>query len=477
MIFETVIWLEVHLKLNSPNKLFCRCKNEQEFDDLTANTHTCPTCMWQPWALPVLNKEPLDKAILLGLALWCEVQNISQFDRKSYFYPDLPMGYQITQLVKPTNIDGEVHFFVDKEFSESRNVRIRDAHIETDTWKSTHTDWSVLLDFNRAGTPLVEIVTHPDFTSWDEVIFFLKHLQRIARFNDIGDADMDKGQLRVDVNISLRQQWTEILWVRTETKNMNSFSAIQKAIEYEVDRQSKILQEWWTIDQETRWWDDISWTSFVMRSKEDAMDYRYFLEPDMPLVEATNEHISEVKQQLIEGPFVRISRYKNEYNFNKEYINALINDVHVNNSFEDAVSHGYSPSEVAKWIVWPIQRWLNESLRWFENTKFTQVQFLDFLWLIKDGSLANAQAKIVMWEMIETWKDANLIIEEKWLTWVGEDEVHTWLEEIFNAKPDILEDLKEWNMKPMWFVIGQVMQKSGWSADPAMVNSLIQKFL
>ena len=473
-MFETVIWLEIHMKLNSPNKLFCRCANEQEFDDLTPNTHVCPICMGQPWALPVLNQEPLEKAVQLWLALWCTVPRISQFDRKSYFYPDLPMGYQITQLTHPTNIDGEVSFFIDKEFSESRTVGIRDAHIETDTWKSTHSDGGVLLDYNRAGTPLVEIVTNPDFSTADEVVWFLKHLQRIARFNDVGDADMEKGQLRVDVNISLREAGSEALWMRTETKNMSSFSAIARAIAYEVERQTEILQSWWTIDQETRWWDDPSGTSFVMRSKEDAMDYRYYPEPDMPLIEMTGDHVASIRAYVVEWPFSRITKYKNNYKFNKEYINALINDADLNTAFENAVSAWHVPDEVAKRLVWPIQRWLNEKEVWFDALIFSQDQFLDFLGLIQEGKLANAQAKIVIWAMLETGKDPAQIIEEKWLKPVGEDEVKQWLQEIFDEKPDLLEDLKSGNMKPMWFVVGQVRKKRWGAADPGMVNSLIQ---
>jgi len=476
-MFDTVIWLEIHIKLNSPNKLFCRCKNEQEFGDLVPNTHVCPICMGQPGALPVLNQEPLEKAVQLGLALWCKVNRISQFDRKSYFYPDLPMGYQITQMAHPTNVDGQVQFFVDKEFSETRMVRIVDAHIETDTGKSIHSGGDVILDYNRAGTPLVEIVTHPDFSTADEVVAFLKHLQRIARFNNVGDGDMDKGQMRVDVNISLKEAGSETLWTRTETKNMNSFSAIIRAIETEVARQTKVLKAWGTIDQETRWWDDASGTSTVMRSKEDAMDYRYFPEPDMPLLELDENDVAEIRQKVVQWPFARMSRYKDEYTFNKEYINALINDVQVNGCFESCVEAGHAPGEVAKRLTWPVQRRLNDQQVWFDQIAFTQEQFLLFLDLLKQGDLANAQAKIVIWEMLSSGKDPAVIIEEKWLTPVSEDDIKKRLQEIFEEKPDLLQDLKWWNMKPMWFVVWQVMKKSGWAADPGMVNGFIQAML
>jgi len=308
--------------------------------------------MGQPWALPVLNQEPLEKAIQLWLALGCKVQPISQFDRKSYFYPDLPMGYQITQFSKPTNIDGSVTFFIDKEFSEERTVGIVDAHIETDTGKSSHSTGSVTLDYNRAGTPLVEIVTQPDFSTTDEVIWFLKHIQRVARFQDVWDGDMDKGQMRVDVNISLKPTWSDTLGTRTETKNMSSFSAISRAIEYEVGRQTEVLNGGGEISQETRWWDDVAGSSFVMRSKEDAMDYRYFPEPDMPLVSISEQQLSKISQIMKPWPYERITRYKNNYKFNKEYINALINDTQMNAAFEAAVKEWNKPAEVAKRLVW-----------------------------------------------------------------------------------------------------------------------------
>ena len=475
MTYQTIIWLEIHIKLNSDTKLFCGCANEQEFDDLEANTHVCPVCMGQPGALPVLYQQPLDKAIQLWLALGCEIDAQSHFDRKSYFYPDLPLGYQITQLARPTNIDGKVSFFVDKEFVESRTVRIRDAHIETDTGKSTHQWGGVLLDFNRAGTPLVEIVTDPDFHTAEEVVAFLKQLQRIARYNNVGDADMEKGQLRVDVNISLRPEWQEEYGIRTETKNMNSFSAITRAIAYEVARQTEVLESGGHIEQETRGRDDASGTSYVMRSKENAMDYRYFPEPDLPPLDLDEAYIQEIRELVDEWPYARILQYRTEYGFNKEYINALINDVEMNTYFATTVAEWQDPAETAKRLVGPIQRRLSDQEKSLGDVAFGREQYVAFIQLIAEGSLANAQAKIVMKEMLDTGKDPAVIIEEKWLKPVGEDEISARLDQIFGDKPDLLADLQWGNMKPMWFVVWQVMKLSGGAADPGMVNVLIQK--
>ncbi len=473
MPFETVIWLEIHLKLNSPNKLFCQCANLQEFDDLEANTHICPVCTAQPWALPVLNKEPLEKAIQLWLALWCEIDQSFHFDRKSYFYPDLPMGYQITQLAKPTNINGKVSFYVDKEFTEVCTVGIRDAHIETDTWKSTHQWGQSLLDFNRAWTPLVEIVTEPDFRSAEQVIWFLKELQRIAKYNWISDADMEKGQMRVDVNISLMEVWATEFWIRNELKNMNWFSAIQKAIWVEVARQTDILIAWWSIDQATRGRNDEKGDTYVMRSKEDAMDYRYFPEPDIPLVEVADSTVSTIRESVVEAPYSRMKRYKDQYWFNKEYINGLINDLWVNEYFETTVKEWFDPKLVATWIVWPLTRWINEHLQSIQKLPFSHWYFLSFLVLLRDGKISSSQAKTVMNEMLWTGKEPAIIVDDLWFKPVSEDDIRTWIQEIFAEKPELKEQISSWNMKPLWFITGQVMKKSGGSANPKLVKEFV----
>lgn len=473
MQYEIVIWLEIHLKLNSPNKLFCQCANLQEFDDLDPNTHICPVCTGQPGALPVLNKEPLEKAIHLGLSLWCHIDQSFHFDRKSYFYPDLPLWYQITQLAKPTNIDGEVSFYVDKEFTDVCTVRIRDAHIETDTWKSTHEWTHSLLDFNRAGTPLVEIVTQPDFRSAEQVVWFLKELQRIARYNWISDADMEKGQMRVDVNISIREVWSKVYGTRNELKNMNWFSAIQKAIWKEVERQTDILSSWWEIEQATRGRDDEKGDSYVMRSKEDAMDYRYFPEPDIPLVRISDSEVDELRWHVVRSPYSRIRRYKDDYGFNKEYINGLINDVEVNEYFETTISEWYDPKMVATWIVWPLARWLNEQGQHIQKLPFSRWYFVAFLGLLRDGKISSSQAKTVMKEMLTSWNDPLVIVDDLWFKPVTEDEIRAWIEEIYAEKPDLKEQIVSWDMKPLWFITGQIMKKSGGSADPKVVKEMI----
>jgi len=250
-MYEYVIGLEVHIKLKTATKVFCKCTNEQNFTDLAPNTHICPVCSGQPGALPLLSREVVEKAVALGTLLGCTINTDSGFERKSYFYPDLPMGYQITQLTKAINVDGNVHFFM-PDISTEKTIRIQQAHLECDSGKTIHEHGYGILDYNRAGTPLVEIVTYPDFLSDDEVSEFLKELQRTLRYNDISDADLEKGQMRCDVNISVRKKDATELGTKVEVKNLNSISAIKRAINHEFTRQSALLDAGQPIEQETR---------------------------------------------------------------------------------------------------------------------------------------------------------------------------------------------------------------------------------
>lgn len=282
---KITIWLEIHIKLSTPNKLFCRCENIQDFVDLEPNTHICPVCTAQPGALPTVSMECIDKAVQLGKLLNCTIQDGFYFDRKNYFYPDLVMGYQITQLSRPININWQVNYWIDN-YKTKLTAKITQAHLENDTAKSIHSEGMTLIDWNRSGTPLVEIVTGPDFHSHEEVVDFLKELQRLIKWNNIWSADLDKGQMRVDVNVSISPD--ETLWTRVEIKNINTFASIRNAINYEVSRQTELLAKWEKVMQETRRRNDPTGMTIGMRSKEDAHDYRYFPEPDILPIHITN---------------------------------------------------------------------------------------------------------------------------------------------------------------------------------------------
>lgn len=474
--YEYVIWLEIHIKLNSVNKLFCQCKNEQEFDELQPNVNVCPMCTWQPWALPVLNKEPLEKAIILWYALGCKINEFSRFDRKSYFYPDSPCWFQITQLEIPTNGLWEVKFFID-DFQTERVIRIERAHIENDAWKTVHEGWMWIVDFNRTGTPLVEIVTFPDFRSDDEVVEFLKELQRIARYNNVWNADLEKWQMRVDVNVSVREKGVETFWTRVEIKNMNSYGAVRRAIAHEFERQVELIENNKPVSQETRGWDDSSKSSYTMRSKEDSHDYRYFPEPDLPVVKLDKSYLESLEKWIAINTYSRIKRYKEEFSFNKEYINALIQFVEVNEFFHENIDKWIDPKLAAKWIISYVIRFMNDHGVSLSQMKFSKDQFYNFLKLIADWKLPEAQAKLVLFDMIETWKNPEQIIDEKWFKPVDAWEIEWIVKSVLDANPNAVADLKNWKMNAIWFLVWQVMKQSAWKADPKSVKDIIEKLI
>lgn len=472
--YEYIIGLEIHIKLNSYNKLFCNCENVQEFDNLEMNTHVCPFCTAQPWALPILNLEPLQKAIVLWKALNFDIQKYSKFDRKSYFYPDNPVWYQITQFYEPYCKNWFVEFFTNN-FQDYNKITLNEAHIENDAWKTIHQNWEWIIDFNRAGSPLVEVVTNPDFRSDEQVVEFLKELQRIIRINNIWFADLEKWQMRCDVNISVREKWTDILNSRVEIKNMNSWWAIRRAINFEFERQVEIYSNNKSVDQETRWWDDSKKITYLMRSKENTIDYRYFPEPDLPQLEITEELLKEAKDKLQESTFAKIKKYKEEFSFNKEFINWLIGDVKVVNFFENIIKDWFDPKETAKWICGNINRFINENNISISDLKFWEDEFKNFLTIMKDGLLLDNQWKIVLWEMLKTWKSPEYIIDQKWFKPMSDDDLENILNDVLNQNEQARKDLENKQMKVIWFVMWQVIKKTWWKANPKKVQELLKK--
>lgn len=479
------IGLEIHIKLKSETKMFCQCKNQQNFDDLIPNTNICPVCTWQPGALPTLSEDVLEKALLLGKALNCTINEISSFDRKSYFYPDLPMGYQITQLYNPTNTQGKVSFFLDN-YTNEKTIHIQDAHMENDTGKMIHSGGQAMIDFNRAGTPLVEIVTLPDFGTTEEVIEFLKELQRIVRFNDISDADLEKWQMRVDVNISLRKSEKDQLGTRVEVKNINSFGMIKRAIENEQARQEKIYESGETFTQQTRGRDDIKGESYLMRSKEDALDYRYFPEPDLPVLKLSNETLLQINNSAITIPHSIIKKFKEEYWFNKEYINALIGDKEILNYFIFILSSWAKSKDindfaklVAKRIAWPIAARIKENFATIDQLKFTSGQFSEFLHKAQAWSLIENQLKIVMDEMLSTGKNSEDIIRERWFDTpaIDNNEIENIAQQILNENTNIVEQYKWWKTTTIGFFIGQLMKKTEGKTNPKIAQEIFEKLL
>ncbi|MFA5747606.1 MAG: Asp-tRNA(Asn)/Glu-tRNA(Gln) amidotransferase subunit GatB [Candidatus Absconditabacterales bacterium] len=477
MNYILTVGLEIHIKLNTVNKMFCQCKNEQNFETLQANTNICPVCTGQPGTLPTLSQEVLLKSLLLGKALNCKINKISQFDRKSYFYPDLPMGYQITQLYKPTNIEGQVNFFMDN-YNKEKIIHIIDAHMECDTGKMIHNGGQALLDFNRSGTPLVEIVTGPDFEKIDEVIEFLKELQRIVRYNGLADADMEKGQMRMDVNVSVRKNEKDKLGTRVEIKNINSFGAIKRAIENEYERQIKIYENGESFQQETRGWDDGKGESYPMRSKEDALDYRYFPEPDLPQLILSEEILKEIEKTDLEIPYKLIKKFKENFGFNKEYINALIGDKEILDYFLDFVNQGFDAKLIVKWIAGPIVAYLKEKIVGINGLKITKNQFSEFLKIAKEGKIMESQLKIVMDEMLSGNKIENIIKEKGFdqkLT--NNDEIEKIAKSVLDENAEIVKQYKGGKLTVMGFFVGQVMKKTGGKSNPQIIQEVLKKLL
>ena len=479
MSYTLTVGLEIHLKIKSATKLFCRCTNNQDNDLLVPNSNVCPVCMGQPGALPVISSEPLLQSLILGRALGCQINQHSSFDRKSYFYPDLPMGYQITQLFAPTCTDGQVTF-LDESYQQTHHVHIRDAHMETDTAKVIHAQGESMLDYNRAGTPLVEVVTGPDFHSTAEVVAFLKEMQRIARYNDISDADMEKWQMRADVNISISK--TDELGTRVEAKNMNSFSAIVRAIDYEYARQSALLDAGGTVSQETCRWDDIAGQSIVMRSKEDALDYRYFPDPDLPPLMLTREMLDTVSTQSLIIPSLFVIRCRDEFGFHKEYINTLIQDESNVHYFLACLEDGCDPRETVKWMAGAMMAYAKERYLTLTGLPITRGDFVWFLRLVAEQTFISNHYKMIMESMLEHGWSAEEAIARLSLTPKasgdeGDELLMTTIQSIVTANPWVVEQYRAGKESAIGFFVGQVMKQMGGKVDPVLVKAKLEEEL
>jgi len=472
--YELVMWLETHVRIKSKTKMFCSCKNAVALA-LEPNENTCPICMGFPWMLPVLNEEIVNLAVRAGHALRCTINEKSQFDRKSYFYPDLPAWFQITQLYHPIVEHWEVKTFVNGEL---KAFRVHRMHIENDAWKLIHSGTKTLCDYNRAGSPLMEIVTEPDFRTKEDVIAYLEELQKIMRFCWASDADMEKWQLRCDVNISLRLKWEEILNNRVEIKNMNSFASIARAIDTEFKRQAKLYESGQKVDQETRWWNDEKWISNILRSKEDAMDYRYFPEPDLPTLVLTPEYINERK--IEELPIDRRLKYLNEYKLQEDDARILSNERWISDYYENLVRLTGDPKKSCSYITTILLALFKES---FEDTGFDCLKFeidelAEVINLVNKDELSSTNSKVVVEELFLNWWNTNEIVDRLWLRQKNDmwalDEI---VKKIIEANPTQVEQYKWWNERIFWFLVGQCMKESAGQWNPKIFNDLLKKYL
>jgi aspartyl-tRNA(Asn)/glutamyl-tRNA(Gln) amidotransferase subunit B len=471
-MFEVVIGLEVHVQLNTKTKLFCSCPTSFNHKQ---NTNTCPTCLALPGALPVLNKEVLHKSVMLGTAIDATINQTSYFDRKSYFYPDSPSAYQITQLYTPIIEHGKL--MIDFKNGTSKEIRINRAHIEADAGKNIHDGDISKVDLNRAGTPLLEIVSEPDMSSAEEAVLYLKKLHSIIRYLDIGDANMQEGSFRVDVNVSIRPKGDEKLYTRVEIKNINSFKFIQKAIEVEVTRQIEAWEDGVYDDeifQETRLFDQIKQETRSMRGKEEAADYRYFPEPDL-LKAVVSDEMMQTYSQIPELPDAKKERFVKEYGMNDYNAMVITSSVEMAQFFEEMMSEDGVTAKTATSLL-SVE--LQGRLKGEQNITNSPVDAKKLGFLAKridDKTISGKAAKEVLDYLMENDEDVDSVIDKLGLKQVTDTgAIEAMCDDIISANPDKVEQYKGGKEKLFGFFVGQVMKASKGSANPQVVNEILK---
>ncbi len=473
-MFEVVIGLEVHVQLNTKSKLFCSCATSFNHKQ---NTNTCPTCLALPGALPVLNKEVLHKSIMLGTAIDATINKTSYFDRKSYFYPDSPSAYQVTQLYTPVVEHGKLQ--IDFDDGTNKVIRVNRAHIEADAGKNIHDGDISKVDLNRAGTPLLEIVSEPDMSSAEEAILYLKKLHSIIRYLDIGDANMQEGSFRVDVNVSIRPKGDEKLYTRVEIKNINSFKFIEKAIELEVSRQSEAWEDGLyeeEICQETRLFDQVKNETRSMRGKEEAADYRYFPEPDLLKAVVTDEML-EKYSKIPELPDEKRDRLMKEYGLNVYNAGVITSSVETARFFETMMQEGISGKNATTWLTVELLARLKGDVN-ITNSPVDAKKLGFLVKRIEDKTISGKAAKEVLDYLMENDPDVDSVIEKLGLKQVTDTgALEKMCNEIISANQDKVEQFRAGKEKLFGFFVGQVMKKSKGSANPQVVNEILKEKL
>ena len=472
MEYEAVIGLETHVQLKTRTKMWCGCVNEFGAD---ANTNVCPVCLGLPGVLPVPNAEALRLTALTGFLLNCDVPGYAKWDRKNYFYPDNPKNYQLTQLDFPSTITGFVEFDL---VGELESVRINRAHLEEDVGKSFHfSDYSGV-DFNRAGVPLLEIVTEPDITSADMAYQYLNALKRILEYGGVSDCDMEKGQVRCDVNISVRPKGQQELGEKIEIKNMNSFSGVRRAAEYEIARQIEVLEEGGQLVQETRRWDDEAGITDSMRTKEDAHDYRYFPDPDLMPHRPSKEWLAAIREDVVELPLARKRRLMEQYELPAGDADVFVGDAALGDYFEEVAKGLKNPKQAANWVINNLQAKLMETETTIADLKFPAVAIGELIGLVEGGQISSKIAQEVFTEMFASGKSPATIVGEKGLSQVSDSgELEAFCREAIDANSGPADDFRNGKEAALNFLKGQVMKASRGKANPQMVGELLAKIL
>ena len=475
MKYETVIGLEVHVQINTKTKIFCSCSTEF---GRPPNANTCPICLGMPGVLPVLNKQFLESAMKACLATHCTIAPMNRFARKNYFYPDLPKGYQISQFEEPLGINGYININID---GTKKRIGLTRIHMEEDAGKLIHGEnlgspGKSYVDFNRTGVPLCEVVSEPDLRSAQEARAYLGELKSILQYAEVSDCNMEEGSLRCDANISLRPEGQKEFGTRTELKNLNSFKFVQKAIEYEVDRQTRILEQGDKVIQETRLYDSDKGETFSMRSKEEAHDYRYFPDPDLVPVVLEEAWVEEIKKTIPELPEQKRERFAKEYGLPEYDAGVLTSSRELADYFEKCTSLFAKPKIISNWIMGDLLRELNKSNQEIGECPLSPEALVNLLKLIDEGVISGNIAKSVFEEMYQTGKEASVIVEEKGLKQITDDKaIDEMVEGVLQANPIQVEEYKGGKEKVLGFLVGQVMKASKGKANPGAVNKLLKE--
>jgi len=493
MEYEAVIGLETHVQLKTKSKMWCGCAN---VFGAPPNTNVCPVCLGLPGVLPVPNDEALRLTVLTGFLLNCEIPRFAKFDRKSYFYPDMPKNYQITQYDKPSTANGHVEFEFNGGLSR---VRITRAHLEEDVGKNSHFERNSGVDFNRAGVPLMEIVSEPDLTSADMAYEYLNALKDILIYGGVSDCDMEKGMVRCDVNVSVRPRGTKELGAKIEIKNMNSFSGVRRALEYEIPRQIEVVSKGGRLIQSTRRWDDEAGVTEEMRTKEHAHDYRYFPDPDLMPLAPTDAWLAEVKSRAVELPLARKQRFMRDYQLPASDAQTFVWDVPLGNYFEGIAKQSKNPKSIANWVINNLRAKLTEAnerlgrddllvvqdaqqrvptAMTLANLKFKPEAIIELTGLVENKTISSSAAQQVFAEMFDTGKPPAAIVQEKGLAQVSDPgAIEKFCDEAIAANPGPVADFKAGKAAALNFLKGQVMKLSKGNANPALAGEILKKKL
>ncbi len=473
--YETVIGLEVHVELLTNTKIFCGCSTAF---GAKPNTQTCPVCTGMPGALPVLNRNVVELALRAGIAANCQINTLCKFDRKNYFYPDNPQNYQISQLYLPICHDGWVEI---ETGSGTKKVRIHEMHMEEDAGKLIHDEWEdcTLVDYNRSGVPLIEIVSEPDMRSAEEVIAYLEKLRHMMQYLGVSDCKLQEGSMRADVNLSVRPKGSDHFGTRTEMKNLNSFKAIARAIEGERQRQIELLEEGKEVLQETRRWDDNKEYSYAMRSKEDAKDYRYFPDPDLPPVYISSQWIEKIRSEQPELREEKKKRYQEQYGLSEQDASLITESRHLSEIFEETAKLSNRPKKAANWIIVDTLRLVKENGMDADDVNFSAKHLADLILLMEKGEVNNQGAREVFEHIFAEDVDPLTYAKAKGLRIAPADdgELESAIDQMLAANQDSVEAYRNGKEKVFGFLVGQVMKEMKGKANPQEVNRILKEKL